>query len=140
MNQTLLPRLQTDHPELRFVSGKKFAFRPPRTIVIGPEEPRDDLLLLHELGHALSRHQHFTSDAARLKLEVAAWAKAEELAAHYQVPWDEELVQTELDTYRDWLHSRSRCPHCGLTRYQTTDGAYHCPRCDAFTTQKQQQK
>jgi lipopolysaccharide biosynthesis regulator YciM len=37
-----------------------------------------------------------------------------------------------LDTYRDWLHRRSACPECGLTRYQTVDGRWHCPGCEGF--------
>ena len=76
-------------------------------------------------------------DVERLKMEVQAWGKARELANHYNVEYDEELVQRELDTYRDWLHQKSRCPICGLTRFQTPDSQYHCPSCETFiTTQK----
>ena len=71
-------------------------------------------------------------DVERLKMEVAAWEKAKELAKHYGVDVDEDVIQEELDTYRDWLHKKSRCPGCGLTRFQTTDGEYHCPRCENF--------
>ena len=46
--------------------------------------------------------------------------------------WDEDFVQEKLDTYRDWLHAKSKCKKCGLTGYQTKDGKYHCPRCEAF--------
>ena len=69
-------------------------------------------------------------DVERLKMEVQAWDKTRELANHYNVEYDEELVQRELDTYRDWLHQKSRCPICGLTRFQTPDSRYHCPRCE----------
>ena len=118
------------HPELRFVVGRKFAFRPPRTVVIGPYEPKWRLLLLHEVGHALCGHRDFKIDVSRLKMEVEAWEKARELAPKYKVVIDEELIQSELDTYRDWLHKKSRCPHCGLTRFQTPDSQYHCPLCE----------
>ena len=47
--------------------------------------------------------------------------------------WDEDFVQDKLDTYRDWLHAKSRCKKCGLTKYQTEDKKWHCPRCEAFT-------
>ena len=60
-------------------------------------------------------------------MEVEAWEKARELCG---VLVDEELIESELDTYRDWLHQKSRCPKCGLTRFQTPDGAFHCPKCD----------
>ena len=125
--------LRVDYPEFRFVRGKKFAFRPPKTIVVGPKEDYWDLLLLHEVAHAVCGHRTFKTDVGRLKMEVEAWEKARELASKYGVDVDEELVQDELDTYRDWLHQKSRCPVCGLTRFETPDGIYHCPRCEYFT-------
>ena len=63
-------------------------------------------------------------------MEAAAWEKACELAEKYNIGADEDFIQGELDTYRDWLHKKSRCPSCGLTRFQTQDGVFHCPRCD----------
>ena len=126
----LISKLRTDFPELRFVPGKKFAFRYPRTIKLGKDETDFAQLLFHELGHALLRHRDFSTDIERLKMEADAWEKAKELAPNYEIDIDEEFVQKELDTYRDWLHKKSRCPVCGLTRYETLDGIYHCPRCE----------
>ena len=74
-------------------------------------------------------HKNFKTDIDRLKMESEAWEKAEEMAAIYNVEFNEDFVQGELDTYRDWLHKKSRCPKCGLTRFQDADG-YHCPRCE----------
>ena len=119
-----------DYPNFRFTLGPKFTFRPPRTIVIGPKEPFSRILTLHELGHAISRHKQFRTHVERLKMENEAWEEAKKLATHYNQPIDEDMVQNELDTYRDWLHQKSRCPKCGLTRFQTPDGDYHCPRCE----------
>lgn len=132
MDATFLNKVRVDYPDFRFVSGKKFAFRPPRTIMVGPEEPNDSLLLLHELGHAILLHQDYGTDMARLKMERAAWEKARELATVYGVKFDDEMVENELDTYREWLDKKSRCPSCGLTRFQTPDGVYHCPKCENF--------
>lgn len=132
MDARLIDKLKGDFPDFKFVTGKKFAFRPPKTIVIGPEEPQSDLLLLHELGHAISGHRDFKVDVGRLKMEVEAWEKAQELADKYGVKFDMEVMEGELDTYRDWLHQKSRCPDCGLTRFETPDGIYHCPRCENF--------
>ena len=126
-------RLKTDFPEYSFKSGPKFAFRHPKTIVFGPCEPFWELLLLHELSHAILKHKTFRMDVERLKMESEAWAKARELAVRYNVEVNENFIQDELDTYRDWLHTKSKCKKCGLTRYQTPDGAYHCPRCENFT-------
>lgn len=132
MNNDLLEKLKRDYPNFRFRSGKKFAFRAPSFITIGPDEEHSDLLLLHEVGHAILQHQDFTVDAMRVKMESEAWDEARRLADKYQVKVDENLIQDELDTYRDWLHQKSRCPHCGLTRFQTPDKIYYCPRCDYF--------
>ncbi len=101
--------------------------------------------LLHEVGHALLGHRDFTTDVERLKMERAAWEKAEELYEIYREKlggkageewgwpeFDQEVVEAEMDSYRDWLHQRSHCPECGLTRYQTLDQKYHCPQCEQF--------
>ena len=125
-------KLVKDFSDYRFVFGKKYAFRPPKTIVIGPPEPFSQLLALHEVGHAICKHKSFKVDIERLKMENQAWEEARKLAKKYEVTIDEELIQDQIDTYRDWLHQKSRCPDCGLTRFQTPDGQYHCPRCEGF--------
>lgn len=123
-------RVLNDHAEIQVRMGRKYAFRPPKTIVVGPFEPSYQLLFLHELGHAISSHHNYKTDVERLKIEVEAWSNARKLAKFYGVEIDEESIQSELDTYRDWLHQKSRCPKCGLTRFQTPDLVYHCPLCD----------
>ncbi len=125
-------RVISDFSDYRFKFGRKFAYRPPRTIMIGPSEPFSELLFLHELGHAVLKHKDFRMDVIRLKMENSAWEEAKKLALKYGIKVDEDLIQDELDTYRDWLHKKSRCPDCGLTRFQTPDGQYHCPRCSEF--------
>ncbi len=131
-NDKLLTRLVKDFSQFRFVKGEKFKFRPPRTIMIGPDEENAEMLLLHELGHAILGHSSYKTDLSRLKMEADAWEKAKVLAKKYRVSFHEEVAQEELDTYREWLHQKSRCPECGLTRFQSSDGAYHCPRCENF--------
>lgn len=135
-DEAFFQKLAEDFPEFRFRMGRKFSFRPPRSITIGPPEAQFRLLALHELGHALSGHKDFKTDVERLKMEVEAWEKARELAGKYGVEYDEETVQDELDSYRDWLHQKSRCPKCGLTRFETPRGGYSCPRCDVFKRSK----
>lgn len=130
MDAELLQRLKADFPEFRFVDGSKFAFRPPKTIVLGPPEPFSELLTLHEVSHAILKHKTFRMDVERLRMESEAWEKSRELASKYDIEVNEDLIQDELDTYRDWLHNKSKCKSCGLTRYQTPDGIYHCPRCE----------
>lgn len=88
------------------------------------------MLLLHEVSHALCEHKTFVTAVERVKKEAEAWDKAKELAVKYAVSYDENDIESELDTYRDWLHQKSRCPRCGLTRFQTPDSQYHCPKCE----------
>ena len=126
----LLNRLIADYPELTFRHGRRFSFRPPRTITVGPREPHDDLLLLHEVGHALSSHRDYHSGVMRLKMEREAWDKARELCIKYNIVFDEEVAEVQLDTYRAWLDRISRCPKCGLTRFQEPNGEFKCPMCD----------
>lgn len=131
----LIERLRVDYPKFRLREGKRFSFRPPRTINFvlrsdSAEQNYDCLQLLHEVGHAVLEHKNFATDPERLAMERAAWEQARALCERYGVTYDEEFVEAELDTYRDWLHQKSRCPRCGLTRYQTRDGEYHCPGCD----------
>ena len=125
-------RVYQDYGQFRFRIGKKFAFRPPKTIVLGPPEPFSELLALHEVSHAICKHREFRTDVERLKMEVQAWEKARELASFYGIELNEELIQQELDTYRDWLHQKSRCPKCGLTRFETSDRVYYCPGCESL--------
>lgn len=132
MDATFLAKVKADHPELKFCTGKRFSFRPPKTIVMGPDEENDKMLLLHELGHALSGHKTFSTGAERLKMEREAWEKAREISSIYNIVLDDSLIEEELNTYRDWLDKKSCCQNCGLTCYQTPDGVYHCPRCEAL--------
>ena len=132
MNSLLLSKIKSDYPNIKFRQGRKFSFRPPKTIVLGPEEQHDSLLLLHELGHALLGHRDFDTDIKRLKMEREAWEKARELALLYDVEFSDEVAEAELETYRNYLDQKSRCPKCRLTRFQTPDGVYHCPKCDNY--------
>ena len=130
MNEKFIQQLRSDFPEFKFIKGNKFAFRPPKTVVLGPPEPFWELLALHEVSHAILKHKTFRMDVERLRMENEAWEKARELALKYGIEISEDSIQDELDTYRDWLHIKSKCKKCGLTCYQTPDGVYHCPRCE----------
>jgi hypothetical protein len=130
MDATFLAKIKNDFPSLRFVEGPRFLFRPPRTVVY--VSGGSQLLFLHELGHALTGLYDFKTEVERLKIEALAWEKAKELASNYGVSVDEDLIEEELDSYRDFLHQKSRCPECGLTRFQTPDGNWYCPRCVIF--------
>ncbi len=135
--EQLLRRLEADYLELEFRAGRRFKYRPTRTIYyeqlcVNTELEQNEyiLQLLHEVGHALAGHRDYITDVERVKMEREAWERARELCEKYSLSYDEEFVESEMDTYRDWLHQRSLCKSCGLTRYQLETGEYRCPRCD----------
>lgn len=130
-----IERLRQDFPELRFRAGKRFKYQFPGMVQYERPETAElntefGLQVLHEVGHARLEHKNFSTDPERLKMEREAWEEARRLCGRYNIIYDEELVEGKMDTYRDWLHQRSKCRKCGLTQYQTRDGEYHCPNCE----------
>ena len=90
----------------------------------------DNTQTLHELGHAILGHREYRQDIELLQIERAAWDKAQELAPAYELEINDDTIEQALDTYRDWLHQRSRCPKCGQTGLQNADTLnYRCPNC-----------
>jgi len=103
--------------------------RDRRELMVGNSEGAD-LYVLHELAHALLEHASFSLDIELLRQEREAWDMVRKtLAPLYDVRHDEELAQDALDTYREWLHSRSICPNCRLTSLQTKTSTYVCINC-----------
>ena len=85
--------------------------------------------LLHELGHALLGHKQYNDDLELLMMEVAAWKQAKILADQYHLVIDEHHIQDCLDSYRDWLHQRSRCVECATHSLQIDEVTYECYNC-----------
>jgi len=127
--KNLVDQLQTDHPDLEFVQDDIFFYTPPDTIHFIVDHPDKNLLTLHELGHALLKHVDYNLDIELLQMEVQAWEKARDLSLRYKIKFNPDLLESQLDSYRDWLYARSACPNCAMTGYQTPDRIYHCPTC-----------
>ena len=127
---SLLTRL---FPALQFTPGGTFCWSPETNEVFykaSGHKPQHIWSLLHETGHALLEHQSYKADIELLKLEVAAWEKAKEIAETIKVEIDENHIQDCLDTYRDWLYRRSICPTCTTKCLQQADMAhYRCFNC-----------
>ena len=87
------------------------------------------LALLHEASHALLGHTSYRTDVGLLKLEVAGWEKAKELAHELNIKVDENHIEDCLDTYRNWLYARSSCPSCHISGLQTASNQYECANC-----------
>jgi hypothetical protein len=131
--QTLIAKLQARFPELRFTSGKQFYWSPESGEIFyktGAKGRKAVWSLLHESGHALLGHRDYRADIELLKLEVAAWQKAQALAAELELTIDPDHIQDCLDTYRDWLYKRSICPDCSAKCLQQGDFVhYRCFNC-----------
>lgn len=131
--QQLLTKLQAQYPKLRFTSGKQFCWSPETGEIFYKQSATDShaaWALLHETGHALLGHLTYRADFELLRLEVAAWETACELARKLEVSIDENHIQDCLDTYRDWLYKRSICPSCNTKCLQQDDYLYYrCYNC-----------
>ena len=128
----LLQSLKRDYPSINFTEGSSFRWSPREKQVIykaGRNNINDSWALLHEVGHALMDHSTYNSDFELLKLEVAAWQKAQEIQGKYNVVVNPEHIQNCLDTYREWLYQRSSCPSCNNTCLQTSLSEYRCFNC-----------
>ena len=127
---SLLPRLQRDFPEVTFTAGNRFAWSPDtNTVFYDTSDLGNTGILLHELAHGILHHREYSKDVELLTIEAAAWDKALEIAQPYDVEITNDMVQDNLDTYREWLHARSTCPQCEATGYQTGKDAYACIAC-----------
>jgi hypothetical protein len=100
-------------------------------ITYNPKAENAKAYLLHEFSHALLGHKEYMQDISLLKMERAAWDKARELAGTFNMTISEDLVESALDTYRDWLHNRSTCPTCSATGIETSKQQYKCVTCHA---------
>lgn len=134
-----LEELMRLYPQFAFREGRRFKYRPPKTIYVAYVDENFALLTLHELGHGLCKHKDYNTHIERLKIEREAWEcaravflKHPEWAEKYHFDFDDDFVEAQLDTYRDWLHQKSICKKCGLSCFQTPDGRYHCPRCEVL--------
>jgi len=129
----LFRRIEVDYPEITFTEATRFSWHAGKQHIsytkASLQDTRGLWALLHELGHALLKHTDYTSDVELLNIEVAAWDKARNLAAKYDLAIDEEYIQDSLDSYRDWLHVRSACPTCHEHCLQVDVDTYKCHNC-----------
>lgn len=129
----LLNQLRTAFTQLEFVASDQYYWSPEGREIYYKRDAhgeQNDWSLLHETGHALLKHRQYRTDFELLKLEVAAWDKAREIALHFGITISEDHIQDCLDTYRDWLHARSTCPTCSTKCLQQDDrNEYACFNC-----------
>lgn len=127
----LLKALRRDFPRLTFIEGETFSWSPTKqTIRFALKEPHSAERLLHEVAHAELRHQSYKKDIDLIALERDAWQLVRaRLAKKYCIEVGTEAVEAHMDSYRDWLHARSTCPHCTAIGLQTGVKEYTCVAC-----------
>jgi len=115
---------------ISFESGLNFIWHfETRTIQYNPHDADAEALILHEVGHAMLDHREYRYDIHLVEMERAAWDTACEIAPSLGVKISKDDVEDSLDTYRDWLHSRSTCPCCGSTGVQDGSLNFTCLAC-----------
>ncbi len=127
----LLKQIQADHPQFLFIEADTFCWS-AESATIQLDARSEDVIafVLHELGHALLHHRSYTQDIDLLRIERDAWHLAATKLSHkYGVAIEEQTIQDNLDTYREWLHDRSLCPSCRMSGLQIPNGSYSCLAC-----------
>ena len=127
----LLKKLKKDYPNIKFIEADKFYWSPKEQTVFYKHtvDVAGSWALIHELSHGVLQHKTYHSDFELLQLEVAAWETAKDIAKSYKIAIAEDHIQDCLDTYRDWLHARSKCPACGDHGLQIDPHTYECINC-----------
>lgn len=126
---SLIQRLKTDYPQFTFAPSADFLWSPTDHTVYFNKTSDSPAFLLHELSHGLLDHTDYQRDVELIAMERAAWDRAVALAGTYDLSIEDDLIETTLDSYRDWLHARSTCPECQATGLQTKKRIYSCPAC-----------
>lgn len=129
---SLLKQIRDDHAQFGFVLGDDFIWSPDTLKITyrDPRSPEDLWTLLHEVAHAKLGHHAYALDIELITKEVEAWELASNvLAPRYDLQIDQDHIEDHLDTYRAWLHERSRCPQCQQNGFQATKNTYSCNNC-----------
>jgi len=128
---SLTSKLQIDYPQFLFKKANRFLWSPSDQTIYYTEDKDDySVFLLHELAHGLLDHADYDQDIELVVMERKAWDKVVSLAKKYDVKIKKDIIQSTLDTYRDWLHARSTCPNCKTTGIQVSKKNYICPACN----------
>lgn len=133
---SLLDKLTADYPQFVFQNASvSYWSARAQTVFYHDCETSEGLAtLLHELGHAVAGHSSYHKDIELLGCEREAWRHAHQIARTYGITLDPEFVESHIDTYREWLHARSRCPSCLSAGIQLSTLHYSCVLCQTTWT------
>lgn len=136
---SLLDKISADFSDLKFAKDDTFYWSPKSQTIFHPniDALEDILFLLHEIGHARLNHLEYSRDIELIDMEREAWKYAcQKLAPKYGIPlsMDDDLVEDSLDSYRQWLNSRSTCPTCHAIGLEQAKQTYACLVCKGHWT------
>lgn len=127
---SILKLLKNNYPQFYFEKSDDFLWSSSNnTIYYDNKSENSAVFLLHELSHALLNHTNYDRDIQLVIMERQAWDYTVKLAPKYNIAISNEMVQSTLDSYRDWMHKRSTCPNCETTGSQIDKYTYKCPAC-----------
>lgn len=131
LTKKLYNHVVASYPGYAFAEGNEFRWSPSsQTIVVRFDDEHGTERLLHELAHAELNHTSYEHDISLIALERDAWQYAREnLALGLSVTITDNVIEDDLDTYREWMHARSTCPECGASGIQVDTLRYQCPSC-----------
>jgi hypothetical protein len=128
---SLLKSIKSDYPQFHFKKGSVFHWSHAENTVFYKSGEKEVSYLFHELAHALLDHADYLRDIELIGMERDAWDKAKAIASKYDHAIDDDFIQDNLDTYREWLHSRATCKKCTATGIQINKNIYRCAACGA---------
>lgn len=128
---SLVKNLANKYPDITFARGDYAHWSPSkRTVYYHPSEPHAEWIILHETAHGLLGHQDYSKDIELIRIEQQAWHYATKtLSPLFGITIDPEFIETQLDTYRDWIHTKSTCPTCQSNGIESRTGHYQCLHC-----------
>ena len=130
LTNSLIELLKTNFPQFTFKKSTNFSWSPnKKTIYYNDDDSNFQIILMHELSHGLLNHADYAKDIELIAMERDAWDKAISLCAEYGIKNNDQIVQSTMNTYRDWLHERSVCPKCSANGLQNEKNKYKCIAC-----------
>lgn len=138
-SDSLHSQLIATFPNITFSISDEFRWAPSeQTVFFDEHDTHAHERLLHEVAHAQLKHSRYERDVELITLERDAWQYAKHtLAPQFKITIDSDVIEDDLDTYRDWLHARSTCPKCRATGIQTNSNEYTCVACRTVWTVNQ---
>lgn len=129
--ESLVDKLRQSYSDIAFIESDIDKWSPEdRTVSYNTSQPHAEAYILHELSHGLLGHYSYNKDIELLQMEREAWKYAKEaLSTQFGVVISDELIDTSLDTYRDWIHTKSTCPNCEASGLEFAPQQYLCICC-----------